>query len=493
MSEKRMVRALLVSTLCCMALPAYASTASEMHRTRAISLIGEGQLEQARTRLEQAVLADENDQHARYYRGIVHSRLGNYEMAASDLKAAMLAPLPYQNLHFELGYAEFHREQMTAAKDALQVAVQQNPSFAPAQYYLGVALYQLKEYEACLSPLEQASKLEPEFDAAASFMRGDAQLYLKRRQEAEATLTAAIETHPDSIYTEYARKTLERLELERRQERRWELELATSGSYDSNVGLFADDRALPAGIEDKKDGRAQFSLDGRYALWQDDNQGIDVGYRFFQSKHKSLGDYDMQNHTLSADYRQEREQYVWGVNIQYVLSRLGGEAYRNRGLFSPYLMWEHDQAHTSFFKLQLGSEKYQQALQESRDGTTYEGQYRHYWLLGTERHNFLGMRLNADESKLGQYSFKGQGIDGGLQHRWDDFTLNAELLYQSRKYAGGVPSRRDSYTKGDIKLSHPLQASLDLEGNLSLIKNNSTNDNYDYNRYVVNLMLRWRL
>lgn len=482
-------RIFILCVLWSIALQAVASSVSEVHRTKAISALAEGRLERAIEELDWALQADGSDLHARYYRGIVYSRLGDYERATRDLKAVMEADQPYQKLHFELGYAEFHLERLIPAKAELEVAIGQDADFAPAQYYLGVILYQLKEYESCLVPLARAASLDKEFDASASFMRGDALIYLGRGEEAKSLLNTAIESYPDSIYTDYSRQALRRLE----QERRWELELAAGGSFDTNVGLFADDRALPAGIEDEEDWRTQLALDGSYRLWQRADQTLTAGYRFFNSSHDKLSDYDLQNHTLIADYRQEMERLVWGVNLQYVGTLLGGEDYRGMGVFSPYLIWEHQQSRSSFFKLSLTDMRYQQEAQTQWDGKIYGGQYRHYWLRGDNRYLFAGLRIDKDAPKDEEYSYSGYGIEGGFQHRWHSLTLAAELLYQRRNYEGGAPSREDDYGKGGVKLSYPLREGLALESNLILIRNESSNSEYDYSRYVANLMLRWSL
>ena len=100
MSDGREVRAFVFANLCCLVVPAYASTTSEMHRTKAISALGDGQLELARNELERAVLADEGDLHARFYRGIVYSRMGDYEKAKTYYLSAVR-----QDKRFETKYA----------------------------------------------------------------------------------------------------------------------------------------------------------------------------------------------------------------------------------------------------------------------------------------------------------------------------------------------------------------------------------------------------
>ncbi len=169
-------------------LPAEASTASQILRTKAQLAYAEKAFQQALAWSEQAVAEDESDLMARYYRGISHARLRHYSQAEAELEAVMAAGGRFPGLPYELGMAAFHAENYPRAAAALQLALDERQQHHRAAYYLGISHYRMGEYEEALAPLQLAAEKGGGMAVAALYLKAEALYQLERREEGREVL-----------------------------------------------------------------------------------------------------------------------------------------------------------------------------------------------------------------------------------------------------------------------------------------------------------------
>jgi tetratricopeptide (TPR) repeat protein len=88
------------------------------------------------------------------------------------------------------------------AAEAWAEVVKIEPSFAEAQYNLGVALVKVRKYEEALSHFERAVDLNPYF-IRGYYAMGNSLLHLNRNEEAIKQYTRALELNPDDPSTHH--------------------------------------------------------------------------------------------------------------------------------------------------------------------------------------------------------------------------------------------------------------------------------------------------
>lgn len=468
-----------------------ASTASEMYRTKALQVMASGDLDGAMKLFDQALGADSKDAAARFYRGMLYSRLQRYPTAAADLERAKSDGLAQWKLDFELGYAYFHMKRYEDAEQALMLALASNPEDAATNYYLGVIAYQRQDYARSMGLLELAAEKES-LAPSAAYMRGNAAFKTGQLAEAERILYAAVGRYPDSDYIEYSQELLDEVRR-KRSEKPWSVSLVLGASHDTNVGLFADEYASTAGIEDKSDYRTQFGLDASYRLLDREATRITAAYQFFQSYHADLDMFDLRNHALSLDVKSGSGPTRAGVGVQYIVSELDGEDYRDSYALNPYLMFAHGLQRSSMLSLNVRRDDYQQSSQDGRDGNISKLSYRYYWLPETYRFFYAGVDYLSDVTDDDNYDNRGYGVEVGTEIPISDYRLNANLVLQHRDFSSSVDDREDDYMRATVGLVVPLSGNLDLEASYVAFDNQSTAADYDYTREVINLMLRWEL
>jgi tetratricopeptide (TPR) repeat protein len=414
---------LLMATLLA-ATSAHASTTSEMYRTRAVFPLAERDYPQALELLDQAVAADAQDAQARYYRGVVHSRLGAYAEAAADLEAAAGLGFAHPDLSYELGYVYFR---------------------------------------------------------------------LQRFAEARKFLRQVLAAAPGTEHADRASALLARIASQARREREFSLELGAGFTHDSNVGLYADDIPLPFGVDQRGDNRWQLSLDGRWKPSSIEGAPLTLGYRFFQSLHQELDQFNLRHHALSADWRQQREALRWGVNYQYSQASLDGDAYVKTHQLLPSLMLDHGEKRASLIKFTWRRDSYEPFGLDAYDGNRYQADYRHYWLMSGNRYAYLGALLRREVTDEASLTFNARGLTAGMLTHWQKIRFAADLQYQRKAYPDALLSRDDDYYKADLSMSYPLAPDLQLDVSASRIRNRTDAVLFDYSRTLYGMNLRWQL
>lgn len=478
-------------------IPAQASTTSEMFRTQAVLELYEGKHEEALVKLNQSIESDPQDYTAIYYRGIVNSRLGNYEQAIKDIELATSNQKDFEGLYFELGFAYYFNKNLKSAQASLEQAQKKYPNHAPAKYYLGLVYYQQGLYDYCIEPLTDAVKLDPEFGPSSAYLVGDAYIKLKRYSEAETLLTQALNEYPDSVYHNPIKVLLSTITNKEEQEKPYALTVTGAYAYDSNVGLFPEqDQSLNIQpIETKSDSRAIIKVDGNYKVYSLFNKTVKLGGQFFTSRHASLSQFDLGKTALYMDLRDRRDGWVWGGKLEYAKVSLDTSDYQESKNFIPNLVINHNDSLFSLTTLLISDTDYLLAGQELRGYRLYDLQYRLYFIGKKEQkeHYFAGVRYATNDAINNEFDNTGYVIEGGYGQSQGKSDISASLSYGERDYKDSLDSRKDKHLELGLKYSYPFLKSLTIEGSLLSIKNPSSSKLFDYSRNVTSLALRWQL
>lgn len=471
----------------------WSGTESELARSRASFDLAVKDFTPALSLLQQSVELDPQDNHSRYYRGVLLARSGDYGAAIGDLEQAAQAAFPHPELHQELGMAYYGHGDYAKAVPALEQAMEAGTNRAASGYYLAASHYQLKQYPQALEVLEKTPREDAALAAASDYLQAETLYRMKRSDEARKLLKRMLAGQPGPEYSAKANALLRKVEQQARREKTFQLELSAGFLRDSNVGLYADDIALPIGLDDRADNRWQLTLDGKWKPDFVEGAPLTLGYRFFQSLHQQLEQYDLRHHALSADWRQERETFAWGVNYQYIRASLDNVDYVVTHQLMPNAIIYHGQKRASVIKFAWRYDAYDYPGLGGYDGNRYQADYRHYWAPTDSRYHYVGALLRREDADDASLAFNAAGFEAGLLTSWQRIRLSADLQYQRKRYPDAPQSRDDDYYKVDLTMTYPLTSQILMDVNASRIENRTDATVFDYSRTLYGMTLRWQL
>jgi predicted Zn-dependent protease len=471
----------------------WSGTEAELVRSRASFDLAVKDFTPALSLLQRSVELDPQDTHSRYYRGVLLARTGDYGRAVTDLEQAAQADFPHPELQQELGMAYYGKGEYDKAIAPLQRALEAGTNPAASGYYLAASYYQLKQYPEALEVLEKTPRGDSRLDEASDYLKAETLYRMKRSEEARRLLKGMLAGQPSPEYKAKASALLTKVEQQARREKAFQLELSAGFLRDSNVGLYADDVALPSTLDDRADNRWQLTLDGKWKPAFIEGTPLTLGYRFFQSLHQQLDQFNLQHHDLSADWRQEQETFAWGINYQYILASLDNTDYVTTHQLMPNVMFYHGQKRVSVIKFAWRNDRYDYPGLAGYDGNRYQVDYRHYWAPASSRYHYLGALFRREDADDASQAFNAAGLEAGLLTSWQRIRLTADLQYQRKHYPDAPQSRDDDYYKVDLTMTYPLTSQINMDVSASRIENRTDATAYDYSRTLYGMTLRWQL
>jgi tetratricopeptide (TPR) repeat protein len=378
------------------------------------------------------------------------------------------------------------------AMELLDLAVAADAEDAQAWYYRGLVNSRRGHYSDAARDLEAASALGFAYPELF-FELGYVYFRLQRYPEARKSLRRALAAKPAAESVANVRALLARVEQQARRERAFQLELSAGIMRDSNVGLHPDDTFLPGGLEQRGDNRWQVALDGKWKPEVFEGAPLTLGYRFFQSLHQQLDQFDLRHHALIADWRQKRDAYIWGVNYQYSQASLDNDDYVKSHRLLPSLMLYHGRERASLLKFTWRHDRYEAPRLDAFDGNRYQADYRHYWVPTDNRYHYLGALLNRKDADDASLAFSASGVTAGLLSHWQNIRVTADLQYQRKHYPDSPLDRDDDYYKADLIMRYPLTPHLLMDVSANRIRNRSDAALFDYSRTLYGVTLRWQL
>lgn len=471
----------------------WSGTDAELARSRANFDVAAKDFSPALALLQQSLDSDPQDAHSRYYHGLLLSRSGKYREAIADFKQAEQTGFPHPELQQELGVAYYGKGDYSKAIKPLKQARNSGRNPAASGYYLAASYYQLKQYPDALRVLENTPRTDASLNEATDYLQAETLYRMKRSDEARRMLQRLLAGNPGPEYAEKAQSLLAKVEREPAREGRFQLELSAGFLRDSNVGLYPNDAVLPSTIDDRADNRWQLSVDGKWKPVLAEGTPLTLGYRFFQSLHQRLDQYNLRHHDVSVDWHKELKDFAWGVNYQYILASLDNERYVTTQQVMPNLMLHHGQQRLSLLKFTWRNDQYDYPGLDAYDGNRYEAQYRHYWTPADMRYQYLGALYRRENTEDTSLAFNGMGVEAGMLSSWQDIRFTADLRYLRKQYPDAPSSRDDDYYKLDLTMTYPLTHGIYMDVSASHIENQTDVPVFDYSRTLYGMTLRWKL
>ena len=170
------------------------------HYQCGVTLINEGQYEQAVIELDMAIEIDPNSADAYLNRGIAYFYLGKYDTAITDLtKAIELDPNNATAYNYRAGCYSYKRKYDIALNDYYK-AIELSPNYWAAYHDMAITHYDLGEYDTAIADLTYAIAIDPTIPDAYSF-RGYIYMIKKQYDKAIEDFSRNLVLEPDNEYT----------------------------------------------------------------------------------------------------------------------------------------------------------------------------------------------------------------------------------------------------------------------------------------------------
>lgn len=422
------------------------------------------------------------------------------------------------DVQVEIGRLRYRAGLEGEALEALEGALERDPTSATAHFYRGLVLRRLGRLDEVEGELVTAARLEPALRAETLLLRGLTARARGRERSARRMIGEAESLDGSGRIGRLAHVAL--LELDAPRPRAFKLNASVAFEVDSNVTLESEHR-LPGATSDESDSR--LALAGGF-LWQPirrERSGLSLGYRYGQGIHTDLDAFDYQTHlgTVTASWR-AADRVTLRADGLYSASHLEGERYARAVSGQPSLIFALG---PRFGALRLHAEAtrrsyFEDPLIESlnRDGTTFGGGLTHFasipgwagaWASAGAR--FAKTRTDSSRDVL--------GFRGDFDHvTWEasaraqaplarNFALSAAVRVTRDRYLhhnlvdaltdGGVGTpdparRRDTVLQTRLSIERPLTKYVDIELAWRFTRQLSNVDAFDYGRHVIGLQLK---
>lgn len=360
--------------------------------------------------------------------------------------------------------------------------------------YSGAGNYQ-KAKEILLKALANAPS-----DARVRYEIGIVMLKLGESEEARDFFTAVVESHADETLKKAARNYLAIIGAKGEKKG---LSLSVSGGlqYDSNV-ILEPNNPTTASPQRKSDMNGVLMFDGTYRFLKTEQASADVGYGFYQSLHRSLTDFNIQQHNLKlAATRDLSNTAKIGIKYNYGYTLVGGHHFSNSNEINPFITMIFTPKSVTEFHVIYRNEQFSDTslfpLNDQMSGTDLTGGVLHTIRVGAATTISLAYDFDANDAKENFWSYQGNRGTIGLQHTMSGYTLTASASYYDQEYRGDFPGftakRHDGTQEYSVDLSRPLAKHVALSLSDLYSFHDSNLPTFSYTRNIVGLFAVVRL
>ncbi len=412
------------------------------------------QYEEAASFFTRAMLAKPADAEAAYYLGQTLIRLNRLAEAESVFKKMRQEHPESGRAFLGLGMAQFYQEQYSSALDNLISAQARNPKDPLIHYYEGLTYAKLGTYDQALEAFSLAMAIDPGLASESHHQRGIIYAQMGLLEQAKVEFEAVLSIAPGSELAQSAETNLQLLAAAHPQQPRpWDLMLSISPQYDSNVVLLplgVQPPGGPSGISRKDDTRIVLTLRTEYRPIQRDRWIAGVSYNVYQSFHRVLNGFDVQNHTPSVFVQHQGGKIQARVQYNFDYVDVGRSPFLLAHSILPTLtVLEGSSLFTQFeFRYQdkeFRDDRFQ--FNSTRNGKNWLGGVTQYVMFaGSGGYFRAGYVYDTDRTGGGMPSIATPGIPS-----------NADWAYQGHRILGGVGLPRTLSIKLNVDFDYYLQ------------------------------------
>ncbi|OGW38269.1 MAG: hypothetical protein A2Y97_04605 [Nitrospirae bacterium RBG_13_39_12] len=385
------------------------------------------------------------------------------------------------------------------AIDDLDEILRLKPEDEQATLYLGIALSRSGDRDA-EEILKKALLINPK-NPVTNLELGIYYFGKSMDDEAGDYFENTIKLAPNTEYSTKAREYIGAIK-QGGAVKRWILNMSAGGQYDSNVIVNSDNGPLPEGISRKSDWKAILFLNGRYDLIADQRTECSVGYRFYQSFHIHLSNFNITSNLLDlkASYRISPELSINGLySFEHVL--VGGNPYDYSHILSPSLIIsegkgfstivEYKYRNTHFMDMELFEDNSDRTGANNLFGITQNIP------ISTSIIFNVGYSYDVDSTREDFWDYSGNKGMVGLQFNLPSYLyINLYGEYYHKNYEGTNPlsdeERKDRVSTATASATKQISDRFSITLGQLYTRNKSNIEEYDYKRSITSFFLNVR-
>ncbi len=351
-------------------------------------------------------------------------------------------------------------------------------------------------------------------EGTAQYYRGLAFYASEHDRLARVSFERAVHTDPEAPLAGQAQRYLKAIENRKHAPRLFQLQGNIGFEYDDNVVLEPNDDVLEFG--EQRDGRTVFSLAAKLTPVRQRDWQLGATYDLFQSMHVTLGNFNVQSHTLGLFTQHQWGRITFRGAVNYNATLLDLDYFSNGFTLQPSLVVRQTDTLFAVISTSLNWTRYNDTLSEfedsgvrGRDGHLVRAGLRQAMLFNQKKSSVsLGYQYEGSRNDGTDWEYDSHNITLGLYTPlWWDITLYLDGAYHYRDYlnvnsfdqhplsvltAEDQRERRDDRLTGSVALVRGIGSSLTLSLNYVHTRNRSNLNFFDYRRNVVSVQLTGR-
>jgi tetratricopeptide (TPR) repeat protein len=500
--------------------------AYDLNISKGLIRFSKGQYSDAERLFRAALAASPDDSRAGFYLGQTLIRLKRPE-AAQEIFERLLRKNPDDGRAWlGQGMSQYTRRLYNEALASLENAEKYLPSDPLVFYYQGLTYHQKGAFDLSPGRFLRARTLSPDLAAPSHYYSGIAYYQRGLLDEAKEEFAAAIKAgEPESELVKSSQLFLEQAGgAVETGPKRWDLNFTAMYQYDNNVVLtpLGTSPSPGSGISQKHDWRTALFGRAEYRPIQTETWLGGVNYTIYQSFHRTLSGFDVQDHTPAVYLQRQLGSFQARLQYSYDYSLVGRSPFLIANSIQPsFTLSEGYHAFTQAqFRYQNKDFRDGRFLQNSfRDGKNWLAGITQYFLFADNTGNFrlgytfdsdrtgggspsvaiLGDQTNADWAYNGHRVTAGLGLPAVLAYKVDfDFSYYRQNYDNPNSFAPGVAGdlttlkRRDNIYFFTGTISRDFTEWLTASAQYSYTREQSNIPVFDYNRSVTSLILTAR-
>ncbi|OGW38264.1 MAG: hypothetical protein A2Y97_04570 [Nitrospirae bacterium RBG_13_39_12] len=402
------------------------------------------------------------------------------------------------------GTLALDQKEYSEAADDFAAALKEKPDDPSANLYLGIALCNSGNDQEGEKLLKKALKLDP-ISPRTNLELGI--LYYKRglHEEAMDFFETANKLSPGTELSEIAKDYIRDIQEKEEQIvlKYWSISFSAGAQYDSNVILEPSDGTLPEGISRKSDWRGVIYIDGKYMPAVTENLFIGPTYSFYQSIHKELDDFNVQQHLpgIILNYTVSKPLSFRAL-YTFEYTTVGKEEYLSSHSISPTITIAERKGFFTTIQYNYQSKDFKNSPlfenNSERDGSNNLLRITQY--IPVSRTAALSLSYSYDNDSTDEDYWAYSGHTGNIDLRLDlgkkwSIDLSGEYYQKNydAEYPGTGEKREDKTATFSSTLTKTFSSNFDVTVGWQYVKNRSNIDIFEYERNITTCFLRMNL
>lgn len=378
-------------------------------------------------------------------------------------------------------------------------ALTAKPGDTAAATGLGMAYSGAGNYQKAKETLLKALAKAPS-DPRIRYETGVVMYKLGEPEEAKDFFAAVVESRADETLKKAARNYLAIIGA-KGEKKGLSLSLSGGLQYDSNV-ILEQNNPTTASPQRKSDLRGVLTFDGDYRFLKTDEAAADVGYGFYQSLHRSLTDFNIQQHSLKLSATRDLSSTAkTGLKYTFSYTLVGGHHFSSSNEIIPFITMAFTPKSLTEFHVICRNEQFSDTtlfpVNNQMSGTDLTGGVLHTIRVGAATSLSLAYDFDTNNAKENFWSYQGNRGTIGLQHSMSGYTLSASASYYDQEYrgapAGFAAKRHDGTQEYSIDVSRSLTKRVALTLSDLYSFHDSNLNPYAYTRNIVGFFAVTRL